>query len=96
VKPQGAASRPDYEERIMMAANLALATRVHTGPWEVFPRLAGATRALRRTVLDTSRTRVRLYYLMDGRGRQLGVITAPSNRPELGPHAPTVYLRRTA
>jgi hypothetical protein len=78
----------------MMASNLATAARVHTGPWEAFPRLAGASRRLARTLLATARTPVRLYYLLDGRGKRVGVITAPVTRPELGRHAPTVYLRR--
>ena len=79
----------------MTAPNLVSTARVHTGPWETFPRLTGASRRLRRTLLAGSGDRVRLYYLVDGRGRRLGVITAPSRRPETGRHAPTVYLRRT-
>jgi hypothetical protein len=78
----------------MTAANLVSTARVHTGPWETFPRLAGASRRLRRTLLAGSGDRVRLYYLVDGRGRRLGVIIAPTVRPETGRNAPTVYLRR--
>lgn len=79
----------------MTAPTLISTARVHTGPWEAFPRLAGASRRLRRTVLSGSAAFVRLYYLLDGRGRRLGVITAPTHRPQIGPSAPTVYLRRT-
>jgi hypothetical protein len=79
----------------MMASNSVLATRVHTGPWEAFPRLASASRRLRRTLLSAARSPVRLYYLLDGRGKRLGVISAPVMRPELGRFAPTVYLRRS-
>jgi hypothetical protein len=79
----------------MTAANVVSTARVHTGPWETFPRLRGASRRLPRTLLAESGDRVRLYYLVDGRGRRLGVIAAPTQRPETGPQAPTVYLRRT-
>jgi hypothetical protein len=80
---------------MMTAPNLVSAARVHTGPWEAFPRLAGASRRLRRTLLAGSGSFVRLYYLLDARGRRLGVIMAPTQRPASGRCAPTVYLRRT-
>jgi hypothetical protein len=79
----------------MACPDVALTTRVHTGPWEVYPHLGAASRRLRRTVLSGSGVPVRLYYLMDGRGRRVGTISAPAGRPELGRYAPTVYLRRT-
>jgi hypothetical protein len=36
------------------------------------------------------------YYLHDLAGRPLGTIAAPERRPEVGPAAPTVYLRRAS
>jgi hypothetical protein len=79
----------------MMAIKRAATAQIHTGPWEAFPRLAGASRRLGRTVMSTLRSPVRLYYLLNAHGKRIGVITAPVARPELGRHAPTVYLRRT-
>lgn len=34
------------------------------------------------------------YWLHDPAGRVLGTIAAPVRRPEVGPAAPTYYLRR--
>ena len=37
----------------------------------------------------------REYCLHDPAGRPIGTIAAPARRPEVGPAAPTFYLRRT-
>ena len=78
---------------MMSAASAILMNRVHTGPWVLLPRAASPVRRA-RAAFDGSSARVRLYYLLDGRGDRLGVIAAPEGRPTLGPAAPTVYLRR--
>lgn len=80
------------DEGAMMAAMSAVATaRIHTGPCVVFPRLK-----LFRGIRPPSEgaARVREFYLVDGRGHRIGVISAPEGRPTLGWQEPTVYLRR--
>jgi len=78
-----------------MSVSAALVNRVHTGPCVAIPHAVGLARRERRTASVAGRPRVRLYYLLDGRGRRLGAIPAPEGRPTLGPAAPTIYLRRT-
>jgi hypothetical protein len=47
-----------------------------------------------RAIGPDAATRSRDYCLHDPSGRLLGTIAAPVRRPEVGPAAPTFYLRR--
>ena len=47
-----------------------------------------------RAIGPAAATRSRDYCLHDPSGRLLGTIAAPVRRPEVGPAAPTFYLRR--
>ena len=68
---------------------------VHTGPClAVPPALVAAARRLSQAAASRPGGPRAAYCLLDQRGRHIGLIPAPAGRPVLGPHAPTVYLRR--
>jgi hypothetical protein len=68
---------------------------IHTGPClAVPPALVAAAWRLTRAAARRDTEPRAAYCLLDQRGRHIGLIPAPASRPVLGPHAPTLYLRR--
>ena len=78
----------------MTALSVTANGAVHTGACLAVPRaLSDALRSLHEFVRDVPAPE-REYCLHDERGNPLGVIRAPASRPDVGPNAPAVYLRR--
>jgi hypothetical protein len=80
----------------MTALNVAMmGSAVHTGPCLAVPAaLVSAARRLSLAAAARPGEPRAAYCLLDQRGRHIGLIAVPASRPVLGPHAPTVYLRR--
>jgi len=66
-----------------------------TAPALTFTTAPYAATALGRLVRrERRKTPRKNYALFDERGRWLGTVVAPEDRPRSGPDAPTVFLRR--
>lgn len=78
----------------MSVLSLADHGGVHTGSCIAVPRAISDALLTLHGFLRHVPLRDKEYCLHDEDGHPVGVIRAPEGRPEVGPNAPAVYLRR--